>query len=400
MSGAPREREQSRRLTFADHLPMRFEDRYSRLDRILHRMAFATIEVQTAIADIEDRIYAERLAGIEIDRPVFITSLPRSGTTLLLETLNSLDVFAAHTYRDMPFLLMPLLWDAISRRLRTSGAIVERAHGDGMTISRDSAEAFEEVLWRVFWPDKYRKDRIMTWTAADQDANGQFEPFIKMHMRKLMALRASSQPRHIRYLSKNNANTSRIPKILQLFSDAVILIPFRNPADHAGSMLRQHLNFEKIHAEEAFTRRYMEDIGHFEFGANLRPIDFGRWLDREGPELAHTADFWLKYWCAAFEHLLAHPADHIVFVSYDLLCANPTQALRCIGERIGLDDLAGLVPAGDRFRAPTGYDADVLDIDCHLLDRALALHDELLTRSIGRPGAAGCSVPVPCNRER
>ena len=32
------------------------------------------------------------------------------------------------------------------------GVEIERAHGDGMTIGYDSHEAFEEVLWRAFWP--------------------------------------------------------------------------------------------------------------------------------------------------------------------------------------------------------------------------------------------------------
>ena len=76
---------------------MRYQERYSRLDRLLHRLAFSSFEVRKALADVEDRLCARRLVGIEIDRPVFITALPRAGTTLLLETLGSLGVFATHT---------------------------------------------------------------------------------------------------------------------------------------------------------------------------------------------------------------------------------------------------------------------------------------------------------------
>ncbi len=362
---------------------MKFQDRYSRLDQVLHRLAFSTIELQKALADIEDRLYAGRLRGVRIDRPVFITALPRAGTTLLLETLGSLETFATHTYRNMPFLLIPLLWNAVSHPFRTPNVAFNRAHGDGMTVGYDSPEAFEEVLWRAFWPDKYREDRILPWMAADEDAHAEFAPFIRTHIVKLIALQTGEDPNKVRYLSKNNTNLSRLPKIVQLFPDAVVLVPFRNPLAHAASMLRQHRNFLGIHAAEPFTRRYMEDIGHCEFGASLRPIDFGRWLSREGLKRTHTADFWLEYWYAAYAHVLADFSDNVALVSYDALCADPVAGLGRIGEATGVDDARGLAAAADRFRAPTAYDADALNVDGKLLDSAAALHRELLARSIG-----------------
>ena len=97
------------------------QNSHSRLDRVLHRLAFSTIELQKALADLEDRVYASRFSQIEVDRPVFITSLPRAGTTLLLEIVASLDAFTSHTYRDMPFLITPMLWDSISRPFQRHG---------------------------------------------------------------------------------------------------------------------------------------------------------------------------------------------------------------------------------------------------------------------------------------
>ena len=49
----------------------------------------------------------------------------------------------------MPFLITPMLWDSISRPFQKPGTVVERVHGDGMTVGYDSPEAFEELLWRV-----------------------------------------------------------------------------------------------------------------------------------------------------------------------------------------------------------------------------------------------------------
>ena len=77
----------------------------------MHRAAFAGIGLQKIVADLEDTVFASRFAAISCDRPIFITSLPRAGTTLLLEILSQLPATATHTYRNMPFLLCPLIWD-------------------------------------------------------------------------------------------------------------------------------------------------------------------------------------------------------------------------------------------------------------------------------------------------
>ena len=84
-------------------------------------------------------------------------------------------------------------------------------------------------MWRAFWQDRYLEDRIAVWAAGDEDVHGEFEPFIRTHVAKMIALRAAQRPGALRYLSKNNANLARIPKIVRLFPDAVILVAFRNP---------------------------------------------------------------------------------------------------------------------------------------------------------------------------
>jgi len=85
---------------------------------------------------------------VEVEAPIFITSLPRAGTTILLAALNSVPQLATHLYRDMPFVMAPLLWSRLSGRFRKQAVLQERAHGDGIAIGYDSPEAFEEVIWR------------------------------------------------------------------------------------------------------------------------------------------------------------------------------------------------------------------------------------------------------------
>ena len=352
---------------------MKFESRYSRLDRVLHRLAFSTIEIQKSLTDLEDRVYAGRLAGMEVGRPAFITSLPRAGTTLLLDVIASTGSFGSHTYRDLPFVLIPILWNAISGSGRTeNGTEIERAHGDGMTIGYNSHEAFEEVLWRAYWPHKYLNDRILAWEQDDRDLHDEFDGFFRSHMRKLLLLRGAS-----RYVSKNNANVSRIPKLAAMFPDTRVLVPFRNPVDHAVSMWRQHRNFLQIHTEEPFARRYMADLGHFDFGANLKPIDFEGWLEDEGVATPDGVEFWLQYWCATFESLLsAKQSSQVAFVDYDRLCVEPIAGLRRICDTLDVADLDVATQAA-RFRPSNTYDGFEENLTKGLAARASAIHSEL-----------------------
>ena len=100
---------------------------YSRLERTLYRLAFAGLGVQKALADLEEHALADQLDRGAPQKPVFITSLPRAGTTLLLEVLSALPEFASHTYRDMPFVLSPMLWDKLSHGFRRAGGERPRA---------------------------------------------------------------------------------------------------------------------------------------------------------------------------------------------------------------------------------------------------------------------------------
>jgi len=83
---------------------------YSPADRMLHRLAFNTRTAQLGVASVEDQMFRAALEKISSERPVFVTGMPRSGTTLVLECLANLPDFASHTCRDMPFVFIPCLW--------------------------------------------------------------------------------------------------------------------------------------------------------------------------------------------------------------------------------------------------------------------------------------------------
>lgn len=352
------------------------ESAYSGVDQMVHNLAFGAKGLQLSMAEMEDRRFRKRLEGIETDRPVFITSLPRAGTTILLTALAHMPGLATHLYRDMPFVMAPMLWARLSRSFRKQGAMAERAHGDGIEVGFDSPEAFEEVIWKAFWPGHYRADRITLWDAADRNPEG--EAFLRRHMAKIIALRCETT-RGARYISKNNGNVARIPLLQALFPEGRIVVPVRDPLSHAASLLRQHENFLRQHGEDDFVRRYMADIGHYEFGALHRPIafpDFPRLLEAlpEARRRPAHLDYWMAYWVAAFRHLQAQQG--LIFIGHEAVRAHPRAVMGDLCERIGLapgphmdEIVAEFSPVRDR---PVAH-----DLPPDLLDEARALHARL-----------------------
>lgn len=356
---------------------------YSFVDRLLHNLAFSRMGLQDMLTDVEERLFAGQWAGARAERPIFITSLPRAGTTIVLEALHQLPGLATHTYRDMPFVLSPVLWARLAGRFHRQGARSERAHGDGLAINADSPEAFEEVLWRKYYPHKYSGERIALWQP--EDADPEFTRFFRDHMKKIVALR---QPRHLedgRYVSKNNGNIARVGLLRRICPDAGIIVPLRHPVEHAVSLWLQHGNFTGQHAADPFVKKYMADIGHYEFGALHRPVDFPG-LDElcagVGPD---SVDYWLAYWISAFQHLSAQQG--IDFLSYEALCRSAVPGVGQLCEQLGIKaGAAEIAAAAAVFREPSAPRKGDVQPGAGLALRAMELYASLERRCLNRAG--------------
>lgn len=354
------------------------ENSYSKNEEKLHYIAFSSWSVQKALSGLEDIIFSARIKHIKVDRPVFVTALPRAGTTLLLELCTNADDFVSHTYRDMPFIMVPMLWDKFSKNFQIEQGKVERAHGDGMMVSVDSAEAFEEIIWNYFWFERYHKHSISPW--ADESKPG-FEEFMKQHVKKIISLRSRGQT-SARYISKNNLNISRIPYIKNIFPDSIILVPFREPVQHALSLLRQHMNFLGIHSQDGFAKMYMEAIGHFEFGDNLKPVNFDRWLRDTDFIDTEALNFWLAYWLASYKNLLNSNSDNIALLNYEKLCQNPEQGLEFIANTLFINNTTSFIAQSSRILPPHKHSYNKAEIDPKLLEEAQTLFSQLETAAV------------------
>mgnify|MGYP001158820053 CR=1 FL=1 len=351
---------------------------YSFADRCLHRLAFAHPLVQRALGEIESDIFAKQFVDHPASRPVFVTGLPRAGTTLLLELLYKTGEFATFTYREMPFVLAPLFWSSLTKSGRRKGEAKERAHGDGMEITFDSPEAFEEVAWLTYMRERYVGDD----TLAPIDAGAvtdEFREAFPMLVRKLSALHSEDGSPQ-RYLSKNNANISRIDAIQSVFPDATIFVCLRDPISHVRSLMTQHQRFLTLHNEDEFARSYMRWIGHFDFGANFRPIDFaGRGLTAK---FASDVNFWLQYWIDAYAYAAKRANGAVNFVSYERMISTPSQSLSRIADLVGLADKDRFTAQATVMRAPTTQDAPLDGADERLLAEAKAAYALLINDDV------------------
>ena len=348
-------------------------------DQLVHSIAFSAPWVMKSLASLDDIAGAKLRAFVPELRPIFITSLARAGTTALLNALHSIPGLAAHQYRDMPFVTAPYLWSKLGGRRHAPRQF--RAHGDGLEIDLNSPEACDELLWKLYWPEKYDASRIYMWTMVDIDSKKIRR--LTENYKKIAALRSSDSARSSQYnfVSKNNANIARLSVLATAFPTAKIVIPIRRPGPHAESLHRQHLNFSEQHARDPFTKRYMRDIGHFEFGALHRPIQFaGQSTNRYNPT---DANYWLHYWVAAFREV-ARYRDKCVFVTQDSLRAEPERTMQALTQTLKLDG------SGQAFEAffKTGPDTnDESAFNPDLLANAHKLYDALAKRAV-RPTQA------------
>ena len=245
-------------------------------------------------------------------------------------------------------------------------------------VNLDSPEAFEEILWKQFWPSYYKEDKILLWSRSGYPT---FEDFFLDHMRKIILLRGS-QDIKTRYISKNNFNIARVNYLASLFPEATILILFRSPLQHAASLLKQHLSFLSIHQEDSFARKYAYDAGHFDFGHNLRPVDFNRWLSQDNIPPPDAISFWLRYWINAYKYLLGCENDRIRFFSFDHLCQDPPGGIERLGRILDLEDKEPLLKNVDRIRIPEPHPVDTDSIDPDILNQAQELYQELQDQAL------------------
>ena len=260
---------------------------YNSIQKLLHDIVLNNKFINKSLFELEKIIYLKQIK-LEDKPHIFITGLPRSGTTSLLNFIYSSNEFASLTYKNMPFILSPNLFKTLYKKNILKK---ERLHADGISFDINSPEAFDEV----FFNNK--------------------NDYIKNELSNYINLILSSEKKE-RYLSKNNLNFNRIDLINSILSKCIFLIPIREPLQHAYSLLNQHKHFIKLQKKDDFIRRYMNYLGHNEFGLNHKPWN----LPLNFNELDNI-NYWLEQWCLFYDGVFEKYKNHTncFFIIYEKL---------------------------------------------------------------------------------
>ncbi len=314
---------------------------YSLLERCLHWLALEPNSVRRLSFDLERQFALQKNItpkgaaadgqGLSHDNPVYVCGLARSGTTLLLRILDQVDVFSSLNYRDMPFVLAPNLWKRIAEFGMREASFSERAHGDGMLIGYDSAEAFEEVFWQTF-SKQSKNNHCYGLSVPSRQTMDAFADY-----RKLVSIRkrenpGDSAPR--RYLSKNNNNLTRL-NCLCADPSATVLLVYRHPVDTARSLFWQHQRFLEVQQGNRFILQYMKWLGHHEFGLAHRPFCFA--VPGMNPSFKpDEPDYWLDYWNAIYKNVLTLDSPQIHLIHHDTMRIEPNAFLSKLFQSLGI----------------------------------------------------------------
>ena len=285
-------------------------ENYSNIQKFLYDLVLSKKIINKTLFELEKIIYLKN-KDIKNKSHIFVTGLPRSGTTSLLNFLYSSNQYASLTYRNMPFVLSPNFSKLFNKK---NTPRKERAHGDGITFDINSPEAFDEVF--------FNND----------------EEFVENELLNYLQLILLSENK-VKYLSKNNLNYKRIDLIKSMLPNSVFLIPIREPLQHAYSLLNQHLHFSQLQQENDFIRRYMNYLGHNEFGLNHKP-----WDNPINHRDLNKIDYWLEQWCLFYKNILKNyqTYNNCFFIIYEEL--TNLNYVKMLLEKINLNQVEKLNP--------------------------------------------------------
>ncbi len=340
-------------------IPNKSKSAYSPLAQLLHHLALDNYNLGYRLFKRESKKF-----GIETkDEFVIITGLARAGTTSMLNTLIELGPFASLNYGNMPFLMSPNTWGKFYKP--KSEATQERSHGDGIKIALDSNEALEEYFFKAITNDSFIGKEFLQKHSISHEGYQDYMAYQSIIRKDEKSI----------YLAKNNNFLLRYPSIRKWNSKFRTVILFRHPLYHAASLLDQHVKFSELQEEDAFTRTYMEWLGHHEFGLSHKPFVFSEEDERALRAIDDTKlDYWVKVWIRVYQYALEIKDEKTLFVSYEAFCEKPQEVLSRITE--GLEGVH--IPNEMQGHINQRAAEDTCDPD--IMRRALDVYESLVAR--------------------
>lgn len=301
------------------------------------------------------------------DSFVIVTGLARAGTTALTNLLYEPEVFHSISYANMPFLLAPKFWKKIYNP--KSSSVKERAHGDKVMFGKNSIEALEEYFFKVFLKDQFIGKKTLAKHKIDHQ-------LYKLYLSYQELFR--DKQKLTQYLAKNNNFILRHESIRELNKIFKLIIVFRNPIDHANSLLRQHKNFELMQHKDPFILDYMNWLGHYEFGQNQKVFEFGnekKWAKYK----KESINYWLLIWVNYYSHVVSLFGEKNTFlVHYDDLLQTPTKLKQTISGYIEVN----FTEKQENKYTPKRLSNKNLEIDDQIHKGSIEIYERLIANKL------------------
>ena len=209
---------------------------YNFSQRIIHKLILSSKNILKSLYEFEKLINYKYLniEALKSKNHIFITGLPRSGTTALLNAFYNSNKYASLTYGDMPMITSPNINSKIFKSSNEN--YIQRIHADNIYINKQSPESFDEIFLNAF----------------DEDYN-EYLKYIGMILKKY---------NKVLYLSKNNLTYKRKTKLKEILPSASFVITVRHPFYHASSLYHQHLQITEKQKKNHFIFDYMNLTHH------------------------------------------------------------------------------------------------------------------------------------------
>ena len=334
---------------------------YSELSKLFHRLFLDNYNVSKKLFSFETKRYGKSKEELRNDF-VMVSGLARAGTTSLMLNLNETQKFASLDYSNMPLILGPNIW----RKFYSpkSKEKKEREHGDGIQVGLNSAEALEEYFFKAHLNDSYIQETSLSSHKISE------ELYDKYLLYQSVLLDGDK-----RYLAKNNNFLLRYPSLRSLNKDFKVVFMFREPLQHAYSLLKQHRHYLLAQKEDGFILEYMNWLGHHEFGLGQKEFQF-RESETDSSD-KDSLDYWLSVWINYYQHLFEFVDDENTFlVNYKDYCEKPQELLQSLINGIGIDHRVATKSAFANNKEVKEAFSQDLYTECKVL------YNKLLTKSL------------------
>lgn len=340
------------------------EEDYSDMSKLLHRLLLNNYNVSRMLFKMEKKSVSQDPANKNF---VIVTGLARCGTTGLTTQLFESDKFHSLSYANLPFLLSPNLW---KRFYKPDGAAKkERAHGDKVLFGLDTVEALEEFFYKAFLKDSFIGDDSLKEHSISAEVFDDYKAYQLM-------VRKTSQTDSDIYLAKNNNFLLRYPSLREHDDDFITLLMFREPLDHAYSLMKQHKRFLQQQNEDGFVLEYMDWLGHHEFGMHHKVFQFGE-KSFKSEYNQDDINYWLEVWVNYYSKALTLPAHgNTLYIDYADFLNKPAELFEAIDSISGID-LSGIEAIA--FENNNHYQGAV---DESLLQKANSIYNEFRSKRL------------------